>query len=137
MYFIIQKCGYVDKKLSFYFISSFYLLPFKFLAKSVDRWTSSEKKISPLYAIIRKYRHVDKKLSFNFMFSFLYVPFIIYGKSVDRWTRALNILKKGHVLHCVEMWTRSCFSISCEYVFEQFRKTLKKNCEKLSYMTKN
>ena len=43
MYFIIQKCGYVDKKLSFYFISSFYLLPFKFLAKSVDRWTSSEK----------------------------------------------------------------------------------------------
>ena len=52
MYFIIQKCGYVDKKLSFYFISSFYLLPFKFLAKSVDRWTSSEKKSAPCMALL-------------------------------------------------------------------------------------
>ena len=54
MYFIIQKCGYVDKKLSFYFMFSFFLISVKFFAKSVDRRTSSEKKFNPMYFIIRK-----------------------------------------------------------------------------------
>ena len=47
MYFIIQKCGHVDKNLSFYFMFSFFLISFNFFAKSVDRWTRSEKKIQP------------------------------------------------------------------------------------------
>ena len=33
LYFIAEKCGHMDKKLSFYFIFSFFLVPFKILTK--------------------------------------------------------------------------------------------------------
>ena len=126
----------MDTKLCFYSCFLSFLYPPKCFAKGVERRTSSEN--SDNFNDKNYVFHYSKvwvcgqEAVFQFHVFFL-VPFIIYGKSVDRWTRALNIMKKVHVLHCVEMWTRSCFSISCEYVFEQFRKTLKKNCEKPTF----
>ena len=41
MYFIIIKCGLVEKKLYLYFPFSLFCLPSKIFSKSVDRWTRS------------------------------------------------------------------------------------------------
>ena len=120
-YFIIQKCGYVDKKLFLCFMFSFFLVPFKFLEKSVDRWTSfelSEKKINFMYIFhFSKVWNVDKKLSFHFMFSFFLVLFHIFSKIVDRWTSSEYSEKKStpcmSLLQSVDMWTIRCLSISC------------------------
>ena len=42
MYFIIIKCGLVDKKLFFYFTCSFFCVPFEIFSKCVDTRTNSE-----------------------------------------------------------------------------------------------
>ena len=97
IYFIIRKCRHVDKKLSFYFIFSFLLVPFKISVKSVDRWTRS-------------------CLSISCFLSFLY-PFIFCkkcGQVGKVWK--LRMKKKSIpyilLLESVDMWTRSCLSIS-------------------------
>ena len=76
----------MDKKLSFYFIFSFFLLPFKIFGKSVDRWTSSE--------------HSEKKSP----------PCMLLFKSVDLQTRScLSISCFLSALHpsksCQKVWT--------------------------------
>ena len=81
MYFIIQKCGYVDKKLSFYFIFSLFLVPFKFLSKSVDRWTSSEKISNPCMPLLE---------------STVY----FFAKSVDRWTSSNK--NQPHMIYIID-----------------------------------
>ena len=101
----------MGKKLSFYFIFSFFLVPFKVfgknvdrwtrafffmfsffnvpnncLAESVDRWTSSEhseKKNQPHLCFIQKCGLADKKLSFNFLFLSCLAPFKIMSKSMN------------------------------------------------------
>ena len=92
--FIIRKCGDVDKKLSFYFMFSFVLVPSKLFSRSVDRWTSSESSeknnFHLMYFIIIKCGLVEKKLSFYLIFSLFCVPSKIFSKSVDRWTSSEN-----------------------------------------------
>ena len=98
-------CGLVDKKLSSYFMFSFFGVPSKIFSKSVDRWTCSEKseiKIILMYFIILNCGRVNMKLSFYFMFSFFHVPSKMFSKSVDRWTNSESSEKKrkwkGHVI---------------------------------------
>ena len=92
--FIIRKCRHVDKKLSFYFMFSFFLVPSKLFSKSVDRWTSSESSeknnFHLMYFIIIKWGLVEKKLSLYFIFSLFCVPSKIFSKSMDRWTSSEN-----------------------------------------------
>ena len=93
MYFIIIKCELVNKKLSLYFMFSFFLVSSKTFSKSVDRWTSfesSEKKnnFHLMYFIIIKCGLVEKKLYLYFPFSLFCLPSKIFSKSVDRWTRS-------------------------------------------------
>jgi hypothetical protein len=75
-----------------------------------------------MYIIVRLFRHLDKKLSFYFMFFFFLVPFKIFAKSVDGWTSSVYSEEKNHtscisLFKSVDMWTRSCFSISCFFSF--------------------
>ena len=100
----------MGKKLSFYFIFSFFLVPFKVFGKNVDRWTRafffmfsffnvpnnclsesvdrwtssehSEKKNQPHLCFIQKCGLADKKLSFNFLFLSCLAPFKIMSKSM-------------------------------------------------------
>ena len=63
----------MDKKLSFYFMFSFFLISFKFFAKSVDRWTSSEKKSTPCISLLEsKDIWTRSCLSISYFLSFLY-----------------------------------------------------------------
>ena len=66
---VLQKCGLVDKKLFFYFMFSFPLVPFIFWQKV---WTGGQ----------------ALKILKILMTTFFLVPFKIFAKSVDRWTRS-------------------------------------------------
>ena len=69
MYVIITKCRHVDNKMSFYFMFSFFLVPFIFWQKV---WTGGQ----------------ALKILKILMTTFFLVPFKIFAKSVDRWTRS-------------------------------------------------
>ena len=109
----------MDKKLFIYFIFSFYLVPFSFFAKSVDRWTSSENS-EDLIVCVSLFKSVEMwtRSCFSISFSFYIVPFIFFYKV---WTggQAIIILKILMPTVCislfksVDMWTKSCLSISC------------------------
>ena len=87
IYFFFQVCT-VDKKLSIYFIFSFYLLPFSFYSKSVDRGTSSENSGELMVIVcVSLFKSVDKMLFVLFYFpSTLYPLKVFFAQSVDRWT---------------------------------------------------
>ena len=112
-YFIIQKCGYVDKKLFLCFMFSFFLVPFKFLSKSVDRWTSSEKISNPCMPLLEStvYFFLQKVWTGGQALKIL----IILMASV-----CISLFKN------VDMWTRSCLCISCFLSFLYLLKYLQK-----------
>ena len=114
-----KKCEQVDKQLRLYLMFSFLLVSINYFAKSVDRWTSSNKNqphiiyhsqigqickqdaclsfsyfLSFLYhsSICKKCGQVDKKLFLYFMLSFFLVPYKMFHKSVDLWTRSCFLL---------------------------------------------
>ena len=60
MYVIITKCRHVDNKLSFYFMFSFFLVPFKIFAKSVDMWTRSCLSISCFFFFLSPLKSCQK-----------------------------------------------------------------------------
>ena len=71
----------MGKKLSFYFIFSFFLVPFKVFGKNVDRWS--------------------RVFFWNFfMFSFFVVSFRCLTESVDRWTSSEHSEKKNQPHLC-------------------------------------
>ena len=105
------------------------LYPLIFFAQSVDRWTSYDNSQNfngnHMYFIIQKCGYVDKKLSFYFMFSFFLISFKFFAKSVDRWTNSessedLMAIVCVSLFKSVEMWTRSCFSISFYFYLVPF-----------------
>ena len=107
----------MDKKLFIYFIFSFYLVPFSFFAKSVDRWTSSENS-EDLMAIVcvSLFKSVEMWTRSCFSISISFKSFLH-----KVWTggQAMIILKILMATICislfksVDMWTKSCLSISC------------------------
>ena len=102
----------MDKKLSFYFIFSFFLLPFKIFGKSVDRWTSSEhseKKSPPCMLLFKSvYLQTRSCLSISCFLSALHP-----SKSCQKVWTSLQVMKMlkiclfalgFHSLRCYFAW---------------------------------
>ena len=99
---VLQKCGLVDKKLFFYFMFSFSLVPFIFWQKV---WTGGQ----------------ALKILKILMTTFFRVPFKIFAKNVDGWTRrcfyilcfflfcTLYIFLQKHGLVDKKLFSISCF----------------------------
>ena len=126
MYFIIQKWGHVGMRLSFYFMFSFFLVPFIFLQKE---WTGGQVlkllKILIATVCISLFRSVDMwtKSCHSISLLFLYlVPFCFLQKV---WTggQAMKILKFLMAPVCislfksVDMWTKSCLPILFYFLY--------------------
>jgi len=95
MYFIIIKWELVNKKLSLYFMFSFFLVTSKTFSKSVDRWTnfeSSEKKWSYGSLLESVDMWTRSCLSILCFLSFLYPP--NYFQKVWTGGQVLKVLKK-------------------------------------------
>ena len=112
----------VDKKMSFYFIFYLFLVPFRFFAKSVDRWTSKEnfekKRQSPLFYCLRVWTCGQEAV---FLFHLFFLPCTLQNVDKKVWTggQVMKISDKKVsipfilLLKSVDMWTRSCLSFSC------------------------
>ena len=106
-----------------------FLYPPKNVAKNVDRWTSSKNSENlngnHMYFIIQKCALWTRScLSISFFLSTLY-PLVFFAKSVDRWTSSENsedlmAIVCVSLFKSVEMWTRSCFSISFSFYLVPF-----------------
>ena len=109
----------MDKKLFFYFMFSFILVHFISFAKSVDRWTSFEKKSTPCISLLDCSDIWTRScLSISCFFSFLYP--LKYLQKVWTGGRALYILKKKiipHVFHYSKVWTCGQEAVSLFHVF--------------------
>ena len=101
---------------------SFYLVPFSFFAKSVGRWTSSDNSedlMAIIYVSLFKSVEMWTKscLSISCFLSFLYL--LNFLQKVWTGGQAMIILKILMATICislfksVDMWTKSCLSISC------------------------
>ena len=119
IYFFFQVCT-VDKKLSIYFIFSFYLVPFSFYSKSVDRGTSSENSGELMVIVcVSLFKSVDKMLFVLFYFPSTLYPLKVFLHKVWTGGQAMIILKILMASICIslfksmDMWTKSCLSISC------------------------
>ena len=109
---IFKKCGQVDKKLYFYFMFSFFLVPSKSFSKSVDGWTSSESSeknnFHLISFIIIKCGYVDlwrrNCISISIFFIFLFTFQIIFKKcgQVDKLWKILFSFKLMYfIIKCV------------------------------------
>ena len=109
---IFKKCGQVDKKLYFYFMFSFFLVPSKLFSKSVDGWTSSESSeknnFHLMYFIIIKCGYVDlwrrNCISISIFFIFLFTFQIIFKKcgQVDKlWKFLFSFKLMYFIIKCV------------------------------------
>ena len=99
----VWTCG---QEAVFYFMFSFFLVPYKMFCKSVDLWTRSCFSISCFLSLLYPFIFWQKvwtggqalKILKILMTTFFLVPFKIFAKNVDG-------------------WTRRCFYILCFFLF--------------------
>ena len=111
MYFIFQVCT-VDKKLSIYFIFSFYLVTFSFFKKcgqADNFWKFWRINGNRMCFIIQKCGNVGKKLFFLFYFLSTLYPLKVFLHKVWTGGQAIIILKILMTTICISLLK----SISC------------------------